>query len=260
MCPHCGEDLLRRRIPWKLIGSLGGVLAAAVLVYLVLAFVPLPFGLPFVAAAPTATATEVILPPTPTATATLRPPTSTPTRRASATPVITETATLEVSPTRTVTVTATGVVTPTFTAEVAETPAGSPGPTETPTATPMEVAGFLYAAPHLRSPADESDLPENQFNFSYGSLIELGWEAVGSLGENQWYELSVSYAGRDGQEESQVNWTKATSFRVPQEWYDHIMGGEREVYWKVTVVFGTPGTGAGTAISPPSETWMFRWG
>jgi hypothetical protein len=244
----------------KLIGSLGGVFAAAVVVYLVLTFVPLPFELPFIAAAPSATPTEVILPPTPTDTATPRPPTATPTRRATATPVITETARLEVSPTRPVTVTATLVVTPTFTAEVAETPAGSPGPTETPTSTPTEAGGYLYPGPQLRSPADESDLPENQFNFSYGSLIELVWAPVGTLGENQWYELSVSYTGRDGQQESQVNWKKDTSFEVPLEWYDHIMGGEREVYWRVTVVSGTPGTGAGTAISRPSETWMFRWG
>jgi hypothetical protein len=252
VCPNCGEDLLRRRIPWKLIGGLGGVFGAAVLVYLVLTLVPLPFELPFVAAAPTATPTEVILPPTPTATATLRPPTSTPTRTATFTPVITATATVEVTPTRTVTAT--------LTPQVTVTPGASPGLEETPTSTPTEAGGYLYPATQLRSPADESDLPENQFNFSYGSLIELVWGPVGTLGENQWYELSVSYTGRDGKQNSQVNWKKDNSFEVPLEWYDYIMGGEREVYWRVTVVSGTPGTGAGRAISPPSETWMFRWG
>jgi len=260
VCPHCGEDLLRRSVPWKLIGSVGGVFGAAVLVYLVLAFVPLPFQLPLLTSAPIATATEVILPPTPTGTATPRRPTATPTRRATATPVITETATLEASPTHTVTVTATSVVTPTFTAEVAETATFSPRPTGTPAAYPTEVVGYGYAAPQLLRPADETDLPENQFNFSNGSDIDLAWEPVDSLGENQWYELSVTYTGLDGRQSAQVNWTKGTSFRVPLEWHDHIMGGEREVYWRVTVVSGTPGTGAGRAISPASETWMFRWG
>ncbi|MDH4209604.1 MAG: hypothetical protein OEV76_12065, partial [Anaerolineae bacterium] len=107
-------------MPWKLVGALVGVALVAVVGYLVLSFVPLPFQVPFLAAAPTATPTEVILPPTPTYTATPRPPTATPTRRPTSTPVITETATLEASPTRTVTVTATVAAQPTSTAEVAE--------------------------------------------------------------------------------------------------------------------------------------------
>jgi len=252
VCPNCGEDLLRRRIPWKLIGGLGGVFGAAVLVYLVLTLVPLPFELPFVAAAPTATPTEVILPPTPTATATLRPPTSTPTGTATSSPVITATATVEVTPTRTVTAT--------LTPQVTVTPGASPGLAETPTSTPTEAGGYLYPAPQLRSPADESDMPENQFNFTSADMIVLTWEAVGSLGEKQWYEVSVSYTGRDSTTRTERNWKKETSFEVPQGWHDYIMLGEREVYWNVTVKSGTPGTAESKAISPPSETWMFRWG
>ena len=252
VCPHCGEDLLRRRIPWKLIGSLGGVFAAAVLVYLVLTFVPLPFELPFVAAAPTATPTEVILPPTPTATATPRPPTATPTRRASATPVITETATLEVSPTRTVTVTAMGVVTPTFTAEVAETATVSPLPTETP--------GLKYAAPKLIEPEDQSDWPpDHPLVFSEGALIELKWEAVGTLGAREYYAVELAYVDRDTGPDVTGGWVKETTWLVPNDLYERL-GGDRTVEWSVTVVSGTPGAGQRTAISPPSETWMFRWG
>jgi RNA polymerase subunit RPABC4/transcription elongation factor Spt4 len=252
VCPHCGEDLLRRRVPWKLIGGLGGVFGAAVLVYLVLTFVPLPFQLPFISAMPTATATEVILPPTPTETATPRPPTATPTRRATATPVITETATLQASPTRTVTVTATSVVTPTFTAEVAETPTVSPVPPETP--------GLKYAAPNLIEPEDQSDwAPDHPLVFSEGARIELKWEAVGTLGAREYYAVELAFVDRDSGPAVTGGWVKETTWLVPDGLYERL-GGDRTVEWSVTVVSGTPGTGERTAISPASETWMFRWG
>lgn len=254
VCPHCGEELLRRRIPWKLVGGFGGLVAAAVVVYLVLTMVPLPFGLPFVAAAPTATPTEVMLPPTPTATATQRPPTATATGTATFTPVITATAwstaafTPVITATATITVSATATVTTT----------ASPGPRETPPATPAESPGFRYAAPVLLGPADESDLSEGSFTFTEASIIELSWEAVGSLGENQWYSVSLVFTDRDGRPPEKVNWRKETAFEVPSDYYDEV-GSDREVYWSVTVVSGTPG-GVGKAISPPSESWMFRWG
>jgi len=252
VCPHCGEDLLRRRVPWKLIVALGGVFGAAVLAYLVLSFVPLPFPLLFMAAAPTATATEVILPPTPTATATPRPPTATPTRRATATRAITETATLEASPTHTVTVTATSVVTPTFTAEVAETPTVSLVPTETP--------GLKYAAPKLLEPEDQSDwAADRPLVFSEGARIELKWEAVGTLGVEEYYAIELAYVDRDSGPAVTGGWVKETTWLVPTDLYERI-GGDRTVEWSVTVVSGTPGTGQRTAISPASETWVFRWG
>jgi hypothetical protein len=239
VCPHCGEDLMRRRGPWKLIGSLLGIVVVAGAAYVILTMVPLPFRLPFVAAAPTPTPTEVILPPTPTATATTRPPTATPTATATFTPIITET----------VTVTATATLTATVAPEAVETP--TPTPTETPE--------FVYAAPRLVGPADESDLPDGQFKITYGAVIKLSWEPVGVLAGDQYYAVSVSYEHRDGQTREQVNWVKASSFDVPQEWYDGL-GGQRRVYWSVTVVSGTPGTDDSSPLSPTSETWMFRWG
>jgi len=237
VCPNCGEDLLRRRIPWKLIGGLGGVFGAAVLVYLVLTLVPLPFELPFVAAAPTATATEVILPPTPTATATLRPPTSTPTRRASATPVITATATVSATVT--------------------------PGLTTTPTSSPTETPGLKYAAPKLIEPEDQSDwAPDHPLIFSPGTPIELKWEAVGSLAEYEWYSVDLVYTDSENEPTTRPGgWTKETTWRIEgdDELYN-LLGGDRLVRWTVTLVFDPEGTGKGVAISPPSETWMFRWG
>ncbi|MGB9301985.1 MAG: hypothetical protein WCD51_15530, partial [Anaerolineae bacterium] len=207
-------------------------------------FVPLPFGLPFVAAAPTATPTEVILPPTPTATATRRPPTATPTRRAAATPVITETATLEVSPTRTVTVTLT------------------PDLTATPTVRPTETPGFKYAAPKLIEPEDQSGWAvDHPLVFSYGARIDLKWEAVGTLAENEWYSIDLTYT--DSENEPTVGrggWTKETTWRVEGDDLYNLLGGDRSVRWTVTVVLDPEKTGEGVPISPPSETWMFRWG
>jgi RNA polymerase subunit RPABC4/transcription elongation factor Spt4 len=252
VCPHCGEDLLRRRVPWKLFGSVGGVLGAAVLVYLVLAFVPLPFQLPFSPAAPTATPTEVILPPTPTYTATPWPPTATPTRTATPTQVITQTATSEASPTREVTITATSVVTPTFTAEVAETATASPVPTETP--------GLKYPAPKLIEPEDQSNwAPDHPLVFSEGAHIELKWEAVGTLGGNEYYSVELAYVDRDTGPDLRVAWVKENTWLVPGDLYERL-GQDRTVEWSVTVVSGTPGTGQRTAISPASEAWIFRWG
>jgi len=241
VCPYCGDDLARRRTPWKLIGSLVSLVLVAGAAYVILTMVPLPFSVPLVAAAPTLTPTEVILPPTPTFTATPRPPTATPTATATFTPVITETVT--------VTVTATGTLTATVTPTVVRT--ATPTPTETP--------GFAFAAPRLVAPADESDLPDGQFNITYGAVIELRWESVGVLAEGQYYSVSVEYEHRDGQTREQVNWVKQNSFQVPQEWYDGL-GANRRVYWNVKVVSGTPGTADSSTLSPASETWMFRWG
>jgi hypothetical protein len=239
VCPHCGEDLGRRRIPWRLVGSVGGLAVVAIVVYAVLTLVPLPFNVPFVAAAPTSTPTEIILPPTATFTATPRPPTATPTATATYTPVITETATVTATATLTATV--------------------APSPVQTATPTPTETPAFAFAAPQLLGPADERDLPEGQFNISYGTAIELTWEPVGVLAGDQYYSVSVSYENRDGQTREEVNWVKEPSFVVPQEWYDRL-GADREVDWNVTVVSGTPGTSDSSPLSPASETWMFRWG
>ena len=238
VCPHCGEELGIRRIPWKIIASLGGVILAAIVIYGVLSIVPLPIDVPFVAALPSPTPTEVILPPTATATETARPPTATRTATATFTPVITATATL--------TVTATAP------------PSESPAPTETLTATLTATPGFKYAAPELIEPEDETGWPEDRSPvFSAGSFIELRWERVGTLAEDEWYAIGIIYADRNGDPARLDRWVKDTIWQVERDLYD-LVGGDHTVRWSVTVV--SDAAGEGVAISPPSETWMFHWG
>ena len=249
VCPYCGEDLLARRVRWKLLGGLGGAAVVIAAAFLALSMIPLPFDLPFnapfIAKVPTATPTEIILPPTPTPTATAVPPTATRTRRPTFTPVITETATLEV--------TSTSVAGAASTPGATATPASSPTIQQTPTPVSTQAGGFLFDAPRLVSPAQESQ-------FSSGSPVELTWESVGALGANQWYEVGVTYTRGDGTTHTESNWKKETSFVVPSEWFDDIMPGEPEVYWNVVVKSGASGATESKAISPTSETWMFRWG
>jgi hypothetical protein len=236
VCPHCGEDLGKRRIRWKLIGSLGGVVLVGILVYVLLFVVPLPANLPFLVAQPSPTPTEVILPPTETPTETPRPPTATPTRTPTFTPVITATATL--------------------TSGTTATPAESANPTATPTAAPTETPAVKYGAPQLTSPADGE-----QFRGS-GARIQLDWEPVGILADDEWYSVSLSYVDRNGDVVREVvAWAKNEDIPLPvgEELYD-VLGGDRVVTWAIRVVSGVPGAGTEAPVSPPSEGWTFRWG
>ncbi len=232
VCPHCGEELGRRRIRWRLIGSLGGVVLVGILAYVLLFVVPLPANLPFLAPQPSPTPTEVILPPTETPTETPRPPTATPTRTPTFTPVITTTATT----TREATAT--------------------PGEAANPTATLTETPALEYGAPQLISPADGEEFGGS------GARIQLDWEPVGILADDEWYSVSLSYVNRNGEVVREVvAWAKNEDIplRVGEELYD-VLGRDRVVTWAITVVSGVPGVGTELPISPPSEGWTFRWG
>lgn len=240
ICPYCGEELGRRRIPWKLIAMLGGVALAAIVIYALLTILPLPVNLPLFAAPPSPTPTEVILPPTATPTDTPRPPTATPTATATFTPVITATATI--------------------TAVATTAPVESPVPRETPIIAPTEAPALKYHAPQLIGPEDETGLPsDTPPEFSTGSAIELRWQPVGTLAEDEWYAVSMTYMDRNGEPAERVRWTKETIWSVGQGLHD-LLGEDRAVSWNVKVVSDPTGSGEGVAISPPSETWTFRWG
>ena len=87
----------------------------------------------------------------------------------------------------------------------------------------------------------------------------MKWGPVGTLAEDEWYAVDLTYVNRDGAPAITGGWVKETTWLVPSDLYE-LLGGDREVDWTVTVVSGTPGSGAGTPVSLPSETWMFRWG
>ncbi len=234
VCPHCGEELAKRRIPWKLVASLGGVALAAVVIYALRYFLPLPVNLALVSAPASPTPTEVILPPTPTPTETPRPPTATPTATVTFTPVIT------VTPT----------VTPTATSVTSSVP------TETPTATPTQTPAFRYGVPQLLGPADGEEFSGS------GEIIKLDWEPVATLGEDEWYSIRLGYVNRNAVRiDAVVAWArnKDIPWRVDPSYYEDASPNGRTFEWQITIVWDPDGDGQGQPISPPSETWMFRW-
>lgn len=238
VCPHCGEELGKRRIPWKLISALGGIGLAAIVIYAVVSFVPLPINVPLVAAIPSPTATEALLPPTATSTATPRPPTETPTATATFTPVITATATI------------------TEVATVTPAEGESPAPAETATATPTETPAFRYPAPRLLAPVDGE-----AFSGS-GERIELRWEPVGALAKDEYYSVRLSYVNKKGETvDGVVAWVRneAIPWRVEETYYGDLSLQERGVGWQIRVVWDPDGDGLGEPISPPSDRWSFTW-
>lgn len=235
VCPYCGEELDKRRIRWKLIGSVLGVVLAGIIAYVLLFVAPVRANLPFGAVQPSPTATQMILPPTETPTETPRPPTATATATATFTPVITETVTV--------------------TRQATRTPAESQNPTTTAAVTPTGAAAFKYGAPQLTAPADGA-----QFSGS-SARIQLDWEPVGSLAEDEWYSVSLSYENRTGDAVDEVvGWAKNEDipWRIGADLYA-ALGADRTVIWRVRVISGVPGTGTEVPIGPSSESWTFRW-
>ncbi len=235
LCPYCGYELGRRRVSWWLIlGVSGTVLAIAALA---LFFLPLrlsSFSPPTLVSIASPTPTEISLPPT----ATLEP-----------TPTPTETPT-PVPPTPT------AMATPTETALPTATPTLVP-PTSTPTPTPTETPAFKYEAPRLIAPVDQAEFQ------GINTEIRLEWEALGTLGEDEWYGLSVRFVGPEGQIVYKGDRVREkTTWRVRQEYHGMASLTERAFEWDITVVqeiINPDGSVGGMPISPTSETWVFYW-
>ncbi|MGB3903516.1 MAG: hypothetical protein WBB22_01200, partial [Anaerolineae bacterium] len=140
----------------------------------------------------------------------------------------------------------------TITAVATVTLSASPSPTETLTATPTETPAFSYEVPQLVGPADGE-----QFSGS----IQLRWQPVEMLGDDEWYSIRLSYVDRNGERiDGVVAWAKNKDIPWPvgEDLYD-VLGGDRMVNWSIAVVSGVPGAGEEVPVSPPSDTWMFRW-
>lgn len=177
---------------------------------------------------PTETATPLPTDtPSPEPTATPLPPTDTPVPEATSTPVPT--------PTETPLPTATPVP---VVAPVVEAP------------TPTPTAGFKYAAPGLIS-------PESEFDFISGNTIDLQWEPVGELADNEQYAVRLVYFHNSEVVYRGTN-MKETLWTVPFELYHDADGPAYSHTWYVYVEEVQP-DGTGVPISPESERRSFTW-
>ncbi len=161
-------------------------------------------------------------------------------------PTITVTATR--TPTRTPTATLTTVPPTETLTPVPPTATSPPLPTATPTV--RLVTTFLLA------PAEGMEFRGG------GALVALSWESIGTLGDDEWYALSLRYFA-DGVMQYSGTWTKETSWTVPAELYVKAGQVEREFEWDVTVMqqtgFKPDGGREGAALGPSTETRTFFW-
>ncbi len=235
VCPHCGAAL-RRSWQSPLLGLLA-VLLALGFTYVVTSYLPWD---KLRSAAAQVQVPSVAFLVTPTAT-----PSHTATRRPSSTPTATWTSTP-------LPLTSTATQTPL-------PPTATPRPA-TPTARPLPaataLADLVLASPKLVSPGNGDEFRGGD------SQIQLTWESIGALAEDEWYSLSLRFAA-DGATRYNGTWTKDTSWTVPPEAHATAGQSEREFHWDVIVMrqTGTRADGGreGVPISPSSETWIFLW-
>jgi LysM repeat protein len=130
----------------------------------------------------------------------------------------------------------------------------TPTPTLTPAPTLTPTPGPPRPAPKLLAP------PEGTALEGADTVILLNWTSVGILDEDEWYVVRLRRMDPRAVQPP-LAWTKATSWRVPAEFY----GGDRasNFRWQVSIMrqTGTDSDGAwtGEGQSPSSETRTFSW-
>ncbi|MFO7917092.1 MAG: LysM peptidoglycan-binding domain-containing protein [Anaerolineae bacterium] len=139
--------------------------------------------------------------------------------------------------------TPTSTSTPSPTLKTTATP--SPTPTRGDTATPT----LAYRQPQLLAPPHASMVEGKEED------VVLNWTSVGVLADDEWYMLRLWPAEEDT---PVVEWTKATSWRVPPEMYPG-KGVLNALHWQVTVVVRPREEAEGEPISLPSERYTFIW-
>lgn len=149
-------------------------------------------------------------------------------------------------------------------------PPASPTPAETPTDTPTSTptpsptrTPTITPTPFPTYPAPRPIGPENESHVSgEGARIELRWQPVGPLAQEEWYGINLWYM-HFGEKTSSGAWVKETQWRVPQELAGQADEPERAYHWEVVVVrqlgANSDGSKKGIAISSPSPTWTFYW-
>lgn len=126
----------------------------------------------------------------------------------------------------------------------------TPGPTPTPTPPPP------YPAPNLLLPADLESIP------SQDSTVTLQWASVGTLAENEAYQVNVVYRTGDGEEHKLVDYVPDTKFIVPASFRSNVRDS-LAYRWTVMAVrqTGTDDDGnpmwesAGAASTPRIFVW-----
>ncbi|MFH1929255.1 MAG: hypothetical protein ABIK79_13935 [Chloroflexota bacterium] len=239
LCPVCGEAL-RIRYNWRLPVVLFIVLS--VLVYWLVQVVPLPgIGDTLTSAKVLEDGVEPTKGLTVVSTSTCEPE-----------------QTLSPVPDPTPIATVTAVSLPTASPTLAASPTHSSTPVPTYTATlvlPTETAEST-PAPQLSGPDDGSRFQGRK------TEIILSWEAVGSLGEDEWYDVSLRFWAEDRMHYSGA-WVKELQWRVPKELHRSPDPGQPGFQWDVTVMRQTgakpDGGRDGVSVSPTSETRVFYW-
>lgn len=149
--------------------------------------------------------------------------------------------------------------TPTPPPTVTPTPTDTATPSATPTATvtpwpdtPTPSGG--YPRPVLLTPPD-GEVIEN------GDTVLLTWASVGVLAEDEWYVVRLRLPG--DVEQSEGEWVKATSWRVPVELHPAEEDAGEAIFWQVVVArrgeTSSDGAPRVDLLSPLSEMRTFYW-
>lgn len=132
------------------------------------------------------------------------------------------------------------------------TPTNTPQPAPPPTSPPAPpgTSSFKYPAPQLIS-------PEPNAHFIAGNTIDLKWESVGDLANNEQYAVRLVYFHEaepvyKGEQLQDTQWT------VPLDLFHEADGPKFEYFWYVYVE-RVQSDGTGIPISPESEHRFFTW-
>lgn len=132
----------------------------------------------------------------------------------------------------------------------------TPTPTFTPTPTLTPSPGPPYLAPELLTPVDGT-----RFDGS-DTVILLSWASVGILQDDEWYVVRLRRTTA-GAPQPPLVWTKATSWRVPEELYIEGLEEPQRFRWQAVVMrqtgFADDGTWVGGTQSPSGEVRTFFW-
>jgi LysM repeat protein len=136
----------------------------------------------------------------------------------------------------------------------AETP-GIGGPP-----TPTVPSQFSHSAPVPLSPPDEWEFRDEEAE----EPVLLNWLSVGLLPEDEWYSVAIRYVTGDQVAEREIlDFTKATSYRVPEEMRPPLEAESHLFEWQVSVVrlveTDVEGSTDIVPISEQSRTRSFYW-